>query len=119
MDAKDTPWQDAVRLYGAGMVLNRQSIIAVYIMASKRNGTLYTGVTSALIHRVYQHRNALTEGFTKRYGCRTLVWYELHDMMATAIQREKNIKSYPRRWKINLIEAMNPDWQDLWLHISR
>ena len=101
------------------MVLNRHSIIAVYMMASRRNGTIYTGVTSALLHRVYQHRNELSEGFTRRHGCKMLVWYEIHDMMAAAIQREKNIKSYPRRWKLNLIEAQNPNWEDLWLRIAQ
>ena len=100
------------------MALNQHSLIAVYMMANKPNGTLYTGVTSALIHRVYQHRNGLIAGFTKRYGCKTLVWYEIHELMAAAIQREKNIKAYPRRWKLNLINAMNPKWQDLWPQIA-
>jgi putative endonuclease len=83
------------------------------MMTSKRNGTLYTGVTSDLAKRSYEHRLGLVEGFTKRYGCKLLVWYEPHGSMAAAIQREKSIKNYPRAWKLNLIERMNPDWADL------
>ena len=87
---------------------------AVYIMASKRNGTLYTGVTSNLIQRAYQHRNGLVSGFTSRYGCKMLVWYELFDDMVSAITREKQIKAGPRRKKLALIEATNPTWRDLY-----
>ena len=90
---------------------------AVYIMASRRNGTLYTGVTSDLVKRVYEHRNSLTPGFTKRYGVRTLVWYELHGDMAAAISREKAIKEWKRRWKLHLIETTNPQWRDLYPEI--
>ncbi len=86
----------------------------VYMMASKRNGTLYTGVTSDLPGRAFQHRQGLSPGFTSRYGCKTLVWYEAHDTMKLAIQCEKTIKRYPRRWKLNLIEGLNPDWDDLY-----
>mgnify|MGYP003624317549 FL=1 len=86
----------------------------VYMMASKRNGTLYTGVTSDLPKRVFDHREGLSPGFTSRYGCKTLVWYEAHDTMALAIQHEKTIKRYPRQWKLNLIEGLNPDWDDLY-----
>ena len=86
---------------------------AVYIMASKRNGTLYTGVTSDLIARVWQHKHALI-GFTSRYGCKQLAWYELHGTMEHAILREKQIKAGSRRKKLALIEAMNPDWRDLY-----
>ena len=75
---------------------------AVYIMASKRNGTLYTGVTSTLVQRVWQHREGLADGFTKRYGLKTLVYYEWHDDIRTAIQREKTIKHWPRAWKVRL-----------------
>jgi predicted GIY-YIG superfamily endonuclease len=85
---------------------------AVYIMASGRNGTLYTGVTSDLVQRAWQHRNG-TEGFTARYGCKHLVWYEIHEEMLPAIAREKQIKAGPRRKKLALIEAMNPEWEDL------
>ena len=86
---------------------------AVYIMANRRNGTLYTGVTSNLPRRVFDHREGTVAGFTSRYGCKMLVWYELHDTMAAAIAREKQIKAGSRRKKLALIEAMNPDWRDL------
>ena len=86
---------------------------AVYIMASKRNGTLYTGVTSNLAQRVYQHREALTPGFASRYGCTMLVWYEVQDEMIRAIEREKQIKGGSRHKKLALIEATNPHWRDL------
>jgi putative endonuclease len=86
---------------------------AVYIMASRRNGTLYTGVTSDLVQRTWQHREA-TVGFTSRYGCKLLVWYEIHEEMASAIAREKQIKAGSRRNKLALIEALNPDWRDLY-----
>ena len=86
----------------------------VYILASRRNGTLYTGVTSSLIKRVWEHKNDLVEGFTKRYGVHILVWYELHSNMESAITREKAIKEWKRRWKLELIEGINPDWRDLY-----
>ena len=89
------------------------SIIAVYIMTSARNGTLYTGVTSDLPGRVQQHKLGIFEGFSKEYGCRTLVWYETHATMHEAIQREKRIKRWRRDWKLALIEAENPQWRDL------
>ncbi|MCC6948278.1 MAG: GIY-YIG nuclease family protein [Bradyrhizobiaceae bacterium] len=87
---------------------------AVYIMASKRNGTLYTGVSSNLVQRAYQHRNGLVPGFTLRYGCKMLVWYELHEDMVSAITHEKQIKAGSRRKKLALIEALNPTWRDLY-----
>jgi len=86
---------------------------AVYIVASRRNGTLYTGVTSNLVQRAQQHRESLMDGFTARYGCKLLVWYEAHETMESAILREKQIKSGSRRKKIALIEAQNPAWRDL------
>jgi len=86
---------------------------AVYIMASGRNGTLYTGVTSDLPGRVYQHRNGVLEGFTKEHGCKHLVWFEVHEEMESAIIREKRIKKWNRDWKIRLIEESNPTWRDL------
>ncbi len=86
---------------------------AVYIMASKRNGTLYTGVTSNLIARDYQHKSGEIVGFTKRYGCKILVWYELHETMESAILREKQIKGGSRKKKLSLIEKDNPEWRDL------
>jgi putative endonuclease len=86
----------------------------VYLLASKRNGTLYVGVTSNLSQRVWQHKNDVSEGFTKRYGVHILVWYEGHETMESAIVREKTIKEWKRQWKIDLIEAMNPKWRDLY-----
>jgi putative endonuclease len=83
-------------------------------VASQRNGTLYTGVTSDLVQRVYQHRASAMRGFTSRYGCKLLVWYAQYEDMATAIAREKQIKGGSRRDKLALIEAMNPDWCDLY-----
>jgi putative endonuclease len=87
---------------------------AVYILSSKRNGTLYVGVTSDLVKRIWEHKNNLVEGFTKRYGVHLLVWYELHGSMDTAIQREKRLKDWRRNWKVQLIESTNPKWEDLY-----
>jgi putative endonuclease len=87
---------------------------AVYIMASQRNGTLYTGVTSNLGQRVWQHRTGAVSGFTKRHGCKTLVWYERHETMESAIVREKQIKAGSRAAKLALIEDANPGWRDLY-----
>lgn len=86
----------------------------VYLLASKRNGTLYVGVTSDLIKRVWEHQNHVVEGFTKQYGVSQLVWFEMHETMESAIQREKAIKEWQRAWKIKLIEQANPDWDDLY-----
>ena len=85
----------------------------VYILASERNGTLYIGVTSDLIGRVWQHKNNVAHGFTKKYEIHTLVWYEPHATMESAIAREKALKYWHRTWKIRIIEQMNPDWLDL------
>jgi putative endonuclease len=90
----------------------------VYIMASGRDGTLYIGVTSDLAHRVFQHREGLADGFTKTYGVKHLVWYEWHDDIRTAIQREKTMKHWRRQWKQALIVDMNPDWDDLYLSLN-
>jgi putative endonuclease len=90
---------------------------AVYMMASQRNGTLYTGVTSQLLSLVWQHREGVVDGFTKRYGCKMLVWFEIHETMESAIAREKQIKGGSRKAKLKLIEAMNPDWLDLFEEI--
>jgi putative endonuclease len=87
---------------------------AVYIMASQRNGTLYTGVTSDLAKRAWQHWEGLLPGFTTRYACKLLFWYERHDDMTAAIEREKQIKAGSRKRKLALIEASNPDWRDLY-----
>jgi putative endonuclease len=90
----------------------------VYILASRCNGTLYVGVTSDLIGRVWQHQNDLVEGFTKRYGVHRLVWYETHQSMLAAIAREKAIKEWKQKWKLQLIESMNPHWRDLYADIT-
>ena len=86
----------------------------VYLLASRRNGTLYVGVTSHLTQRVWQHKGDLADGFTQRYGVHTLVWYQVHDTMESAIAREKAIKGWKRAWKIGLIETSNPQWRDLY-----
>jgi len=86
----------------------------VYMMTNRRNGILYTGVTSDLLKRGYEHRNGLIEGFTKRYGLKILVWFEAYDDIRLAIQREHNIKHWPRAWKVRLIHEMNPGWSDLY-----
>lgn len=86
----------------------------VYILASARNGTLYVGVTSNFVQRVWQHQSDLVEGFTKKYGVHTLVWYEVHQTMESAIGRDKAIKEWKRAWKLTLIEGMNPAWRDLY-----
>ena len=86
----------------------------VYILASRRNGTLYTGVTNDLVRRVSEHQQDLTPGFTTKYGVKTLVWYETTDSIQYAIAREKRIKRWRRAWKLALIEAANPDWRDLY-----
>jgi len=86
----------------------------VYLLTSKRNGTLYTGVTSDLLKRIWEHKNNQVEGFTSKYRVHTLVWYEMHDTMESAIQREKAIKNWKRVWKIRTIESVNPTWRDLY-----
>jgi putative endonuclease len=86
---------------------------AVYILASKRNGTLYIGVTSDLVKRIWEHKNNMVEGFTKRYSVHQLVWYEVHESMESAIEREKRLKGWKRKWKLELIESTNTNWQDL------
>jgi putative endonuclease len=91
----------------------------VYMMASKRDGTIYTGVTSNLSQRAYQHRQSLVPGFTSLYGCTRLVWYEYYERMADAIAREKQIKAGSRLRKIALIEAINPDWRDLYKELAQ
>lgn len=83
------------------------------MMARRKHGTIYIGVTSGLLNRVAQHREDLIPGFTQRYGVKRLVWFEIHEGIVTAIQREKSLKKYKREWKINLIERENPHWHDL------
>ena len=90
----------------------------VYMMASGRNGTLYIGVTSDLLSRVWQHKSNVVEGFTKKYKAHQLVWYEHHESMGSAISREKALKKWNRIWKLRLIEQFNPDWQDLYEQLT-
>jgi len=86
----------------------------IYILASKKNGTLYVGVTSNLIRRIFQHKNNLVDGFTKKYDCKTLVYYEVFEKIGDAINREKQLKSWSRKKKMQLIENKNPIWEDLY-----
>ncbi len=90
----------------------------VYIMASKRNGTLYVGVTSDLSRRAFEHRTGAVDGFSKRYGCKLLAWFEPYERMDEAIAREKQIKAGSRANKLTLIEAVNPDWTDLYERLN-
>ena len=89
----------------------------VYILASRRNGTLYIGVTSNLIKRIWEHKIGLVPEFTRQYGVHSLVWYQTHDTMENAIKREKALKEWKRQWKLKLIEEMNPEWRDLYEEI--
>jgi len=89
----------------------------IYIMTNQKNGTLYVGVTSNLVKRVYEHRNALVDGFTKKHGLKKLVYYEIFEDIVNAIEREKQLKAGNRKRKLNLIEANNPNWLDLYLQI--
>ena len=91
-----------------------KKVYHAYIIASRRNGTIYTGVTGELMRRTWAHKHNLYKGFTSKYGVHILVWYEAFDYIHDAIQREKNIKKWPRQWKLNLIEEMNPDWRNLY-----
>jgi putative endonuclease len=90
----------------------------VYILASRKNGTLYIGVTNNLPERIYQHKNNLVAGFTQKYAVRNLVYYEVYQRIQDAITREKRIKKWKRQWKIELIEKSNPNWQDLYDSLS-
>jgi len=90
---------------------------AVYILSNKKNGTLYTGVTSNLIQRIWQHKSKVEQGFSSQYDLGKLVYYELHQDITEAIIREKKIKNWRRQWKLELIEKQNPDWNDLWQQI--
>ena len=86
----------------------------VYILASDRNGTLYIGVTSDLVKRTWEHKNSFVPGFAEKYNAQMLVWFEMHSTMNAAIAREKNLKNWKRRWKLQLIEELNPYWRDLY-----
>jgi len=99
-------------------MVGRDAAIAVYVMTDRMRGTLYVGVTSALTRRVWEHREGTVAGFTRTYGLKRLVWFELPGDMGVAIQREKSMKRWPRQWKINLIERDNPHWDDLYPQIA-
>ena len=97
--------------------MQRERIPGVYILASGMRGTLYIGVTSNLPGRIWQHKNDLVEGFTRKYRIHTLVWHEVHGAMESAILREKSLKAWKRAWKLELIETSNPEWLDLYNQI--
>jgi len=97
--------------------MTRKKLPCVYLLASKPNGTLYVGVTSDLVKRVWEHKDDLVEGFTSKYGVHLLVYYEMHEDMLGAITREKQIKKWNRSWKLKLIERDNPEWKDLWAEV--
>jgi putative endonuclease len=90
----------------------------VYILASRKNGTLYVGMTDYLVQRTWMHRNGVVKGFTKEYGVKTLVWYEQHETRAAAFKRERQLKKWNRLWKVELIERSNASWSDLYEHLS-
>ncbi|MBZ0265684.1 GIY-YIG nuclease family protein [bacterium] len=94
--------------------MKKQKTFYVYIMASQRNGTLYTGMTSDLFRRVWEHKNKKVKGFTEEHNIQYLVYYEVHDSFETAVRREKQLKKWNRIWKLRIIEEMNPDWKDLY-----
>ena len=96
----------------------KEHVYYVYMLASGRNGTLYTGVTNDIIRRTWQHKNGLIEGFTKKHSVHILVWFETHDDINAAIAREKQIKKWNRDWKVQLIEKQNPYWNDLFTEIQ-
>jgi len=100
-------------------MVGQEHFIAVYMLASRKHGTLYVGVTSNLFTRLAQHKEGAFEGFSKRYRVTRLVWFETHEVITLAIRREKAIKKYKRDWKINLIEAENPNWDDLFPSLLR
>ena len=103
---------------GNGRDLKAKNAYYVYILASRKRGTLYIGITRDLVRRVYEHRNKITKGFTARYGVDRLVWFECYDDPTNAITREKEFKKWRREWKINLIERSNPEWTDLYPSIT-
>ena len=113
------PWTGSGGVPQPGSRCSESKAGFVYILANRRFGTLYVGVTSDLARRVWEHRTGAVDGFTKRHGLRTLVWYEAHDGIREAIAREKAIKHWCRARKIRRIEAMNPDWRDLYPDLNR
>ena len=118
----NTRWIPASLLGGGLLWRKPESIFAlksyyIYILASRRNGTLYIGITNDIVRRVYEHKNDVIDGFTRTYGVHILVYFEQFDNAESAIQREKNLKFWHRAWKIRLIESMNPKWKDLYNEI--
>jgi putative endonuclease len=111
------PAQAGIQRPGTEARMERQP--CVYILANKRNGTLYVGLTSNLIKRVWEHKQKIVAGFTQKYSVDTLVWYELHETMVSAISREKAIKNWKRSWKIKTIEMVNPEWSDLYHELTK
>lgn len=103
----------------AGIQFMGDSYFYVYILASKRNGTLYVGYTTNLIKRAWEHKNNIVRGFTKKYEVHTLVYYEIHEDKEQALKREKQVKRWHRKWKIELIEKNNPEWKDLYEEITK
>ena len=96
-----------------------KEIFYVYMLASKRNGTLYIGMTSDLMKRMWQHKEGMADGFTKQYSVHNLVWYEQHETSESAIKRERSMKEWQRAWKVQLIEESNPEWHDLYKGLAR
>jgi putative endonuclease len=122
MEAIPSKWQIAgnalggrcgFRKMGRGGIVRDRKYFCVYLLASRKHGTLYAGVTSNLARRLEEHRSKPVDGFTARYGIDRLVWYEAHENAEAAITREKQIKEWKRAWKVQLIEAENPEWRDL------
>ena len=99
--------------------IKKMKLFYVYILSNRKNGTLYTGITSNLIKRIYEHKNNFVDGFTKKYNIHNLVWYEMYDSAEKAIVREKQIKKWKRKWKLDLIEKCNPKWNDLFRDICK
>jgi putative endonuclease len=101
------------------MMPSEMSAYYVYILTNKPRGTLYVGVTNNLLRRIHEHREGLAPGFTKRYGLKLLVYFEIYDTPVLAIQREKNIKHWSRAWKLDLVDEANPQWRDLYGDLAR
>ena len=114
MDVGVKPSHDVVEKRRAAVL---HQVFYVYVMANKRNGTIYIGVTNDIARRAYEHREGLVKGFTSRYRLKMLVYYETHDSIGAAIQRETSLKRWPRKWKLDLIEKLNPRWLGLYEHL--
>ena len=119
MSAMRCYWRRILTIFTKLFNVHFMKTMYVYIIASKRNGTIYSGVTNNLVRRIYEHRNELIEGFSKRYHIHMLVYYEIYESALTAIEREKKIKHASRKYKLSLIKKMNPDWIDLYEKICQ